>query len=207
MDIFKSNKTKEELEQNSNEMEETLEEKQEAAPEEESKETTSKEQTASEAQDKKDEPKEVDEVENLKKEIDEQKDKYLRLQAEFDNFRRRTLREKMELIESGGKDVILKILPVLDDMYRATEAASKSDDLEAIRKGETLILQKFLGILEGVGVKEIQTQGEPFNEENCEAVTRLKAGEELSGKVIDVLERGYTLKGKVIRYAKVVVGE
>ena len=203
MNRFKSNKTEKEITENDvpaqeptrEPVEDSVQDSTNEKKEEDNVESTQEDSAAPNPQ------------EELKKELEEQKDKYLRLQAEFDNFRRRTLREKMELIESGGKDVILKILPVLDDMYRATEASKQSVDIEAIRKGEMLILQKFIGILEGIGVKEIQTKGEPFNEELEEAVTRLKAGEELSGKVIDVLERGYTLKEKVIRYAKVVVGE
>lgn len=135
------------------------------------------------------------------------KDKYIRLQAEFDNFRKRTLREKMDLIQSGGSDVLKAILPILDDMQRAIAASEKSDDIAALREGEKLVVQKFIDTLRQKNVVEIEALDCPFDENLHEAVARFAAGEEKSGKVIDVIERGYMLGDKVLRFAKVVVGE
>lgn len=135
------------------------------------------------------------------------KDKYIRLQAEFDNFRKRTLREKMDLIQSGGSDVLKAILPILDDMQRAIAASEKSDDIAALREGEKLVVQKFIDTLRQKNVVEIEALDCPFDENLHEAVARFAAGEEKSGKVINVIERGYMLGDKVLRFAKVVVGE
>ena len=135
------------------------------------------------------------------------KDQYIRLQAEFDNFRKRTLREQMELIENGGRDVLKAILPILDDMQRATAASEKSDDINALREGEKLVVQKFIDTLRQNKVVEIEALDAQFDENLHEAVARFAAGEDKSGKVIDVVERGYMLGDKVLRYAKVVVGE
>ena len=135
------------------------------------------------------------------------KDQYIRLQAEFDNFRKRTLREKMELVQSGGSDVLKAILPILDDMQRATAASEKSDDIVALREGERLVVQKFIDTLRHLRVVEIEAVGKDFDENLHEAVARFAAGEQMSGKVIDVIERGYMLGEKVLRFAKVVVGE
>ena len=135
------------------------------------------------------------------------RDKYMRLQAEFDNYRKRTLREKMDLVASGGADVIKSMLLVLDDMYRAVAASEKSEDIAALREGEKLVLQKFEEALKQKNVTEIKATGEEFNADYHEAVARFAAGEEMKGKVIDVVQRGYMLGDKVLRYAKVVVGE
>ena len=135
------------------------------------------------------------------------RDKYMRLQAEFDNYRKRTLREKMDLVASGGADVIKSMLSVLDDMYRAVAASEKSEDIAALREGEKLVLQKFEEALKQKNVTEIKATGEEFNADYHEAVARFAAGEEMKGKVIDVVQRGYMLGDKVLRYAKVVVGE
>ena len=135
------------------------------------------------------------------------KDKYIRLQAEFDNFRKRTLREKMALIESGGSDVWKAVLPVLDDMERAITASEKSDDITALREGERLIYNKFVDIMRQKKVVEIEAMGVDFDPDLHEAVARFAAGEDKSGKVIDVVQRGYKQGEQVLRYAKVVVGE
>ena len=135
------------------------------------------------------------------------KDQYIRLQAEFDNFRKRTIREKMDLIQSGGSDVLKAILPILDDMQRAIAASEKSDDIDALREGERLVVQKFIDTLRQLRVVEIEALDAPFDENLHEAVARFAAGEEKKGKVIDVIERGYMLGDKVLRFAKVVVGE
>ena len=135
------------------------------------------------------------------------KDKYIRLQAEFDNFRKRTLREKMALVESGGSDVWKAVLPVLDDMERAISASDKSEDIAALREGEKLIYNKFIDIMRQKGVVEIEALDTEFNPDLHEAIARFAAGEEKSGKVIDVVQRGYKQGEQVLRYAKVVVGE
>ena len=135
------------------------------------------------------------------------RDKYMRLQAEFDNYRKRTLREKMDLVASGGSDVIKSMLSVLDDMYRAVAASEKSEDITALREGEKLVLQKFEEALRQKNVTEIEAIGKEFDPDFHEAVARFAAGEDKKGKVIDVVQRGYMLGDKVLRYAKVVVGE
>ena len=135
------------------------------------------------------------------------RDKYMRLQAEFDNYRKRTLREKMDLVASGGSDVIKSMLSVLDDMYRAVAASEKSEDITALREGEKLVLQKFEEALRQKNVTEIEAVGKEFDPDFHEAVARFAAGEDKKGKVIDVVQRGYMLGDKVLRYAKVVVGE
>lgn len=147
------------------------------------------------------------EAPDYEKEIAEWKDKYVRLHAEFDNYRKRTLREKMELVETGGRDVLKAVLPVMDDVQRAVEAMGKSDDIEALRRGVELISQKFVETLRQRKVTAIEAKGEPFDEELMEAVAKFAAGEEQKGKVIDVVQTGYMLGDKVLRFAKVVVGE
>ncbi len=144
---------------------------------------------------------------NFEQEAAEWRDKYIRLQAEFDNFRKRTLREKMDLVQSGGADVLKSMLSVLDDVYRAVEASEKSDDITALREGEKLVTQKFVEALRQKGVTEIEAQDKEFDADLHEAVARFAAGEDKRGKVIDVVQRGYMLGEKVLRYAKVVVGE
>lgn len=135
------------------------------------------------------------------------RDKYMRLQAEFDNYRKRTLREKMDLVASGGSDVIKSMLSVLDDMHRAVAASEKSEDIAALREGEKLVLQKFEEALRQKNVTEIEALDKEFDPDFHEAVARFAAGEDKKGKVIDVVQRGYMLGDKVLRYAKVVVGE
>ena len=144
---------------------------------------------------------------DLEAEIAEWRDKYLRLQAEFDNYRKRTLREKMELVQTGGRDVLLALLPVRDDVQRAVEAMEKSDDIAALRAGVNLIAQKFTEALRQRGVTEIEAKGNEFDADLHEAVAKFAAGEENKGRVIDVVQTGYMLGDKVLRFAKVVVGE
>jgi molecular chaperone GrpE len=159
------------------------------------------------------EPKDADTVTEQQSEAAPQsdepdwRDKYIRLQAEFDNFRKRTLREKMDLIQSGGSDVVKAILPVLDDMQRAVAAADKSDDIASLREGQRLVEKKFVDTLRQKNVVEIEAKEKPFDENLHEAVARFAAGEQMKGKVIDVVERGYMIGDKVLRFAKVVVGE
>ena len=144
---------------------------------------------------------------SLEEQIAVWRDKYLRLQAEFDNFRERTLKEKMELVERGCEGAWKAILPVLDDMERAVAASAKSDDIVALREGETLVMKKFESVLNTAGIKAIECVGMPFNEEEQEAVARFAAGEDKRGLVIDCVQRGYKMGDHVLRYAKVVVGE
>ena len=143
----------------------------------------------------------------LEEQIAVWRDKYMRLQAEFDNFRKRTIKEKMELVERGSEGAWKAILPVLDDMERAVAASAKSDDIVALREGETLVMKKFEGVLNAAGIKAIECIGMPFNEEEQEAVARFAAGEDKRGLVIDCVQRGYKMGDHVLRYAKVVVGE
>ena len=144
---------------------------------------------------------------SLEEQIAVWRDKYLRLQAEFDNFRKRTIKEKMELVERGCEGAWKAILPILDDMERAVVASHKSDDIEALRQGEELVMKKFESVLQGAGIMAIDCVGQPFNEEEQEAVARFAAGEDKRGLVIDCVQRGYKLGDHVLRYAKVVVGE
>jgi molecular chaperone GrpE len=135
------------------------------------------------------------------------RDKYLRLQAEFDNFRKRTIKEKMELVERGCEGAWKAILPILDDMERAVAASRKSDDIEALRQGEELVMKKFESVLQASNIVAIECVDKPFNEEEQEAVARFAAGDDKRGLVIDCVQRGYKLGEHVLRYAKVVVGE
>ena len=154
-----------------------------------------------------DAPAAEDELVKLAAEVAEWKDKYMRLQAEFDNYRKRTLRAKMELVETGGKEVLLAMLPVKDDVERAVAAMFKTEDLESVRQGVQLIAQKFTEALKQRGVTQIEVVGQPFDEEVAEAVARFAAGEEQKGLVIDCVQTGYRLGERVLRFAKVVVGE
>lgn len=144
---------------------------------------------------------------SLEEQIAVWRDKYLRLQAEFDNFRKRTLKEKMDLVERGCEGAWKAILPILDDMERAVQASQKSDDIEALRQGEELVMKKFESVLQSSNITVIDCVGKPFNEEEQEAVARFAAGEDKRGLVIDCVQRGYKLGEHVLRYAKVVVGE
>lgn len=139
--------------------------------------------------------------------VAEWKDKFLRLQAEFDNYRKRTLKEKMDLVQTGGRDVLLAMLPVRDDVQRAMTAMEKSDDVEALRQGVRLISQKFTDALRQKGVTEMELKDKDFDADIAEAVAKFAAGEQMKGKVIDVVQTGYLLGDKVLRFAKVVVGE
>ena len=140
-------------------------------------------------------------------EIAEWQDKYLRLQAEFDNFRKRTLREKMELVQSGSAECVKNFLPLMDDLQRALEAIEKSNDLEALREGVKLIAQKFRETLKKQNVKEIEALGLELDTDHHEGVARFDAGKEKKGKIVDVVQPGYKMGDKVLRFAKVVVGE
>ena len=154
------------------------------------------------------EAEEKDPLEAANEQIEELKDKYLRAVAEFDNYKKRTLKEKAELILNGGEKTIVSILPVLDDMERAAASAEKTDDIKALEEGWELIFKKLKKILEGMGVKEIETNDADFNVDFHEAIAMVPGmGDDKKGKVIDCVQTGYTLNDKVIRHAKVAVGQ
>lgn len=147
-------------------------------------------------------------IENLETANKELNDKYLRLSAEFDNYRKRTLRERMELTKTASESVMLSILPVVDDFERAIKAIEQGLDFEATKEGISLIYNKFKEFNKQNGISEIKSEGEDFNTDLHEALTKIPAPDEkLKGKVIDVVQKGYYLNDKVIRFAKVVVGE
>lgn len=149
-----------------------------------------------------------DPLEEANSQIEELKDKYLRSVAEFDNYRKRTLKEKTELILNGSEKTISAVLPILDDMERALANADKTDDPKVLKEGMDLIYQKFGKILEGLGLKKIETEDKDFNTDYHEAIAMVPGmGDEKKGKVLDCVQTGYTLNDKVIRHAKVAVGQ
>ena len=151
---------------------------------------------------------ELDPLEKAQKEIDELKTQLLYKVAEFDNYRKRTLKERAELILNGGEKVITAILPIIDDMERAIENGAKTDDPEVLREGMVLIHQKFTKTLESQGVSAIETEDADFDTDVHEAVAMVPGmGDDKKGKVIDCLQKGYKLNDKVIRHAKVAVGQ
>ena len=172
-------------------------------------ENASAEQSASEQQQEvTTEVKEENPTEELQKQLDEQKDKYLRLSAEFDNFRRRTLKEKMDLTKYAAEDTLKSILPVVDDFERAMKSLDTTTDIEAVKEGLRLIHSKFIEFLKTKGVTEIEAMGLPLDTDKHEAITLIPAPEEnLKGKIVDVIEKGYILNEKVIRFSKVIIGE
>ena len=150
----------------------------------------------------------VDPIVQLETQLAELKDQYLRKVAEFDNYRKRTLKEKTELILNGGEKVITSILPILDDFERAEDNISKATDLDALKEGVELIFQKLLKVLEAQGLKKIETHEADFNTDFHEAIAMVPAAnEEQKGKVVDCVQTGYTLNDKVIRHAKVAIGQ
>ena len=156
-----------------------------------------------------DEPSEaVDEVAQLQAEVLSWKDKYLRQAAEFDNYRKRVLREKAELIKNGGEKVICDLLPVLDDFERAKESASQTTDVTTLKEGLHLIMGKLISILSKAGLQKIDAVGQPFDVDYHEAIAMVPASSEsLKGKVLDQVQAGYKLNDKVIRHAKVAVAQ
>lgn len=139
---------------------------------------------------------------------EEMNDKFVRLYAEFDNYRRRTNKERIDLIGSASAGVIKDMIPVLDDFDRAILNNEKSDDINAVKEGFLLVATKFRGILEGKGLKQMKSKGEPFDSEFHEAIANIPAPDKkLKGKVVDDVEKGYLLNDKVVRFAKVVVGQ
>ena len=168
--------------------------------------TTEEEQQAQQPED--DQQVKDEETNDCEKRLSGMQDKYLRLTAEFDNYRKRTLREKTELLKSASEDVLVKILPVMDDFERALNSMEGSNDIEAIRAGIYLIYNKFKEFLSREGIREMNSLSQEFDTDKHEAVTKIPVQEEeKKGKVVDVIEKGYTLNDKVIRYAKVIIGE
>lgn len=187
--------TEEEVLENANNAEDTTTETQEK-----------EEKTSKKKKSKKD--KQEAKIEELGEKLQELQDKHLRLQAEFDNFRRRTIKEKADLIKSGGETALFNILPVIDDFERAIESLKELPDDDAGKQGTVLIYNKFQEFLKQNNVKEIDALHQDFDVDLHEALTKIPAPEEkLKGKVVDVISKGYCLNEKVIRFAKVVIGE
>lgn len=146
-------------------------------------------------------------ITELQTKVDELNDKYLRLYSEFDNYRKRTAKERIELIQTAGEDVFKSLLPVVDDFERAIKSTTETTDAKTISDGVQLIYNKLKNTLTQKGLEAMKSQGEVFNADVHEAITSIPApSEELKGKVVDEVEKGYTLNGKIIRFAKVVIG-
>lgn len=143
----------------------------------------------------------------IQAELEEQKDKYLRLFAEFDNFKRRNAKERIDLIQTAGKDVIVSLLEVMDDCDRAEKQMQTSDDIASIKQGIGLVFGKLRTTLSNKGLKPMQSINTEFDVEKHEAITEVPAGDDMIGKVVDEVEKGYYLNDKIIRFAKVVVGK
>jgi molecular chaperone GrpE len=150
----------------------------------------------------------TEQIELLENSLAQKNDQFLRLQAEFDNYRKRTLKEKMELTKSAGESLLLNILPVIDDFERAMKAMENVTDVVPIKEGVELIYKRFSDFIRMNGLKEIEAKEKDFDTDLHEAITKIPAPtEELKGKVVDVIQKGYTLNDKVIRFSKVVIGE
>jgi len=174
---------------------------------EEEKELEQEEQNAEGAAEETQEE-QLSEVDELKVQLKEANDKFLRLYSEFDNFRRRTAKEKLDSQKSAGADIIVDILPILDDFDRAIANNDKVEDINAIKEGFGLIHHKAVKILEAKGVKPMDSKGETFDVDKHEALTQIPAPtEDQKGKVVDVIEKGYYINDKILRFAKVVVGQ
>lgn len=172
--------------------------------EETEEEISDKSKSRKEKKDKKHE----EQVSKLEEQLRDVQEKYLRLSAEFDNYRKRTLKEKADLLKSAGQETITRVLPVLDDFERALASMEEAKDLEAVKSGVDLIYNKLRETLTQQGLKEIPAKGEEFDTDMHEAITKIAAPDEsLKGKIVDVLEKGYYLNDKVIRYSKVIIGE
>ncbi len=183
--------------QNTSSAKETTEEKVEGKKEEKGRKKSKLKKDKNEAK-----------IQELGEKLADITDKHLRLQAEFDNFRKRTMKEKADLIKSAGESVLISILPVIDDFERALQSLSEVPDDDAGKKGTQLIYNKFNEFLKQNNIKEIDAINQDFDVDHHEAITKIPAPEEkLKGKVVDVIQKGYTLNDKVIRFAKVVIGE
>lgn len=176
-------------------------------PETDDADNDSKKSKKSRKQRKEDEAKDK-EIEELKAQVEEQKDRYLRLSAEFDNYRKRTLKERADMLKTANGDTLSGMLPVLDDLERAMQSMEKATDVAAVREGVVLIYNKIQEFLKNKGIVEIDAMNQVFDTDLHEAITKIPAPtEDLKGKVVDVIQKGYKIDTKVIRYAKVVVGE
>lgn len=181
---------------------------QEQTTKNETQETTESNENSSE-QTSRENKKELTKEEQLEIELQEAKDKYLRLYSDFENFRKRTQKEKLDLFKTAGEEIITALLPVIDDFERASKAMQDAKDIDSVKDGMKLIHEKMLSILKQKGLEATPSQiGEPFNVELHDAITQVPAPSKNEvGKVIDEVEKGYSLNGKVIRYTKVVVGQ
>ena len=150
---------------------------------------------------------EESELEKLKAQVSELNDKFLRQAAEFDNFKRRNAKERIELIQTAGKEVITEMLDVLDDSERAQQQMEKTEDVEQIKQGVNLVFNKLRNTLFAKGLKPMDAKGKDFDADMHEAITEIEAGEKMQGKVVDEVIKGYYLNEKIIRFAKVVVGK
>ncbi|PID93019.1 MAG: nucleotide exchange factor GrpE [Bacteroidetes bacterium] len=166
-------------------------------------------ETAEEAEDPKENvPKEAEKVGELTEKLADLQDKYLRLSAEYDNFRKRTLKEKIDLQQTANAKLLMALLPVADDFDRALQWVDEATDVKSLKEGMQLIAGKFSGFLNQQGVKEIEVTHKPFDTDVHEAVTKIPAPQKkLRGKVVEVVQKGYYLNDKVLRFAKVVIGE
>jgi molecular chaperone GrpE len=150
----------------------------------------------------------ADKIAELQAEIEESKDKYLRLFAEFENYKKRTIKERIELMKSAAQDTLSSLLPVLDDFDRAKKSADDENTQEEFSEGVLLVFNKLNNVVASKGLKRMESTGQDFNPELHEAITEIPApSEEMKGKIIDTIEQGYLLNDKIIRYAKVVVGK
>lgn len=175
--------------------------KQEEAPEQSEKEDTPEETEVNEEEETKKEP-------TAEEKLAELQDRYLRLSAEYDNFRKRTLKEKIDLQKSANENLLEALLPVADDFERAMKSVDEAKDIEAVKLGMSLIFDKFSAFLNQQGLKEIEAQNKEFDTDLHEAVTKIPApSKKLKGKVVDVVQKGYFLNDKIIRFSKVVIGE
>ena len=209
----KQTNSKQEQDQNKQEEQEEQAEKQEATEEQKEDKGTAEDKGDKKAKGKKKDGDKDKEKKSKKEKSDAEKlaelnDKYLRLTAEYDNYRRRTLKEKMELSKSAGEEILQSMLPVIDDFDRALESIDESQDIEAVKEGIHLIYNKFRDVMEQQGVKEIEAKEQEFDTDKHEAVSKIPApSEDMKGKVVDVVQKGYYLNDKVLRFSKVVVGE
>lgn len=190
------------------EQEENKEQQVEKEPTEESSQSEAAAEEKEEKEQEEEMPQEEDKLAQLEQKIEEQKDKYLRLFADFDNYKKRAAKERLELIKDAGRDMMSVFLPVLDDFKRAIKSSEDAEDADGLREGMILIHNKMQKSLEQKGLKPMESMGEPFDPELHEALTEIPApSEEQKGKVVDVIEDGYFLNDKILRHAKVVVGK
>ncbi|HKL38668.1 MAG TPA: nucleotide exchange factor GrpE [Bacteroidales bacterium] len=216
IDTTQQEESKKESDNNQQEQQEQQKQQEETAQEETQENEGAEEQQpeASEGQDKqkakekKKEKKEKKKEKTDKEKLAELQDRYLRLQAEYDNYRKRTLREKMELTRSAGEDILKGLLPVMDDFERGLQSIDEAENAEALKDGVHLIYGKFQEFLRQQGVKAMESQDQEFDTDKHEAISKIPApSEDMKGKVVDVVQTGYYLNDKVLRFAKVVVGE